>query len=271
MTGITIRWAGPSDAAIGSTYKIERTTDNAVWTELEAAQAATSPYVSPTSTLSGNTVYGAATVVLASGAAFSSSGYAWIDDAMIQWTGKSSNDLTGVTWHSGSGTYAIGTAVYEAHEAYADTVSITLYAVLYRITHLLGGVSSAPVYLWYFAPPAPLSSDHCVVVVHILTDLGVEAQSVECQAYLAADTEFGDRQGAHLDAGKSAAKSVTTNAFGMSFFQCWKSSRRSPVIGTDAVYTFVLNVAATGQLTVTATTIPDRDWVLLSQIATATS
>lgn len=265
MTSTTLRWAGPADAASGSTYKIERTTDNVSWTTVAASQAATSPYVSHASTLAGNTAVGASSVDLVSASAFSSTGYAWLEDALLQWTGKSGNTLTGVTWHTGYGTYTAGSAVVEAHETYSDTVSVTHYAVLYRITHSVGGSSSAPTYVWYLLPPTPASSDHCVVVSMVLTDLGIEAREVECQAYLGADTEFGDRQGGHLDAGKSDFMSVITNAFGLAFFHCWKSARRSPITGSDAPYTFVLDVG-TDQLVVNATTIPDRDWVLLSQI-----
>jgi hypothetical protein len=37
---VTIRWAGPSDAAAASRYKVERTLDNSAWSTLAAAQAA---------------------------------------------------------------------------------------------------------------------------------------------------------------------------------------------------------------------------------------
>ncbi len=269
MTSVTLRWAGPADATSGSTYKIERTTDNSSWSTLAATQAATSPYVSVNNTLAGNTDYGATSVVLTSGTSFSNAGYGWIDDALIQWTGKTDNTLTGVTWHSGYGTYAALTAVYEAHESYADTVTISLNAVLYRVTHTDGdGVASAPTYIWYYSPPVPASSDHCVVVVNILTDLGIEAQAgLSVLGYLSSDTQYGDRQGAHLDAQQSASSPATTNAFGLAFFHCWKNSKRSPLSGTDAAYTFVLDSGdTTYRATVTAATIPDRDWVLLRDI-----
>lgn len=269
MTNVTLRWAGPADATSGSTYKIETTVDNVTWSTLAEAQAATSPYVSVSSTLTANTDYGAASVALTSAAAFSAAGYGWLDDALLQWTGKADNTLTGVTWHSGYGTYASGSTVYEAHESYADTPTITLNAVLYRVTHIDGdSVSSAPTYIWYYSPPVPESSDHCVVVVNIMTDLGIEARGgIYVTAYLTADTEYGDRQGAHLDAQQSADSPGATNAFGLAFFHCWKSSKRSPLTGTDAAYTFVLDSDDTTNLvTVTAATIPDRDWVLLRDI-----
>lgn len=270
MADVTVRWAGPSDATISSTYKVERTLDNSAWTVLAASQAATAPYASDFSTLANNATYGATSVVLADGAAFATSGYAWLDDALIQWTGKSTNTLTGVTWHSGFGTYAIGTTVYESHESYADTgITISNNAVLYRITHTnSAGAVSAPVYIWYYAPSAPASSGHCVVITNIATDLGMESRvGIGVQAYLAADTEFSDSGGQHLDAAASAAKTATTNAFGLAFHHCWKNSARSPLTGSDAVYTFVLDSAGSAPLTVTVATVPDRDWVLLSQIA----
>lgn len=267
MTSVTVRWAGPSTADADSTYKIERTVNYADWTELDAAQASTSPYASPASTLDGSHSYGDATVSVADGTDFSSSGYGWVGDALIQWTGKSTNDLTGVTWHSGYGTYATGTAVYEAHESYADTVTIGLNAVVYRITHIdVDGNESAPAYLWYYYPPAPASSEHCVVIVNIGTDLGVEAlDGVNVTAQLSNDTAWSTGGAVHLDSGQSAARTATTDAFGLAFFHCWKTSRQEN-LGSAASYTFVLNSGSTASLTVTAATIPDRDWVLLRDI-----
>lgn len=269
---ITIRWAGPSGSAIGSTYKIERTLNNVDWTVLAAAQAATSPYVSVIGALAGNTDYGATSVILLDGASFGTTGYAWLDDALIQWTGKSTNTLTGITWHSGYGTYASGTSVLVAHESYADTgVTVSLNAVLYRVTHIsAAGVSAAPTYIWHYVPPTPASREHCVVISSIFTDLGFEARSgLGVQASLAADTEFSDLGGLHLDKGQSATKTATTNAFGLAFHHCWRSGKRSAISGSDAAYTFVLDSASADKLTVTVDTIPDRDWVLLSQIASS--
>jgi hypothetical protein len=162
MTDITLRWAGPSDAASGSTYKIERSLDGSMWSTLAASQAATSPYVSPGSTLASQASYGASIVSLASGTAFSTAGYGWLDEALITWTGKSTNQLTGVIWHTGYGTYASGTTLVEAHESYADTgVTITNNAAIYRITHT-DSISnqSPPLYVWYHMPPVPSTRDH---------------------------------------------------------------------------------------------------------------
>jgi len=239
------------------------------WSELAASQAATSPYVSPSSTLSGSALYAAVSLTLVSASEFSSTGYAWVDDeALVQWTGKSGNDLTGVTWHSGYGTYASGSSVVEAHESYADNgVTPSANAVVYRITHTdASSVASAPSYLWYYYPPTPASSQHCVVVVSEGADLGIVRQAsitVTCQ--LSLDTQYDDSFGAHLDqAGAGAANSQTTNAMGLAFFHCWKNSARRSSAGTDAPYTF-----SVGGYSVTVSTIPDRDWVLLSQVADA--
>ena len=272
MANITIRWAGAADAASGSTYKIERTVDNSNWSELDAAQAATSPYAAPETTLDGNASQGATTIDLVDASGFSASGYGWLDDALIQWTGKSSNQLTGVVWHSGYGTYASGSAVYEAHESYADTgVTISYNAVLYRITHTdPSGNVSPPAYLWYYSPPVPASSQHCVVIVPVGADLGVLMQAdatVTCQ--LAADDQFALASGPHLDQNEGTANSQTTNVFGLAFFHCWRNSAREGQAGAaDAAYTFTLKPGS-GALTVTVTTIPDLDWVLLSQVADA--
>lgn len=268
MTTIVVRWAGPADATDASTYKIEGTVDNSSWTLLDAAQAATSPYASVSNTLAGNTAYGATSVILTSGAAFSSTGYGYIEDAMIQWTGKSTHTLTGVTWKSGSGTYALGTTVVEAHESFSDTATIGLNAVLYRITHILGGVSAAPTYVWYFAPPAPASAEHCVVIAAVATDLGFDPQeAIQVSCYLATNDQVSDVASLQLLANEvTAVNAQTTDAFGLAFFQCWRNSARHKIAAaTDAAYTFTID----GTITVTAATIPDRDWVLLSQIATA--
>lgn len=266
---ITPRWGGPSDATSGSTYKVERSLNLTDWTELAAAQAATSPYASPSNTLAQDTAYAATSVLLTSAGDFSSTGYAWVDDeAQISWTGKDTNTLTGVSWHSGYGTYSSGSTVVESHESYADTgVDPTANAVVYRITHTdSSSRSSAPSYLWYYYPPTPASSGHCVVIVVAGADLGVTRQSsVTVTGQLAADTQYDDAFGAHLDAGGvPASNSQTTNALGLAFFQCWKNTARRSSAGTDAAYTFTV-----GGLTVTVSTIPDRDWVLLSQVADA--
>jgi len=269
MADVTARWAGAADAASGSTYKIEYTLDNTNWTVAAATQAATAPYAPVAGELAGNTTYGATSILLTDGASFGTSGYAYIDDALVQWTGKSTNTLTGVVWHSGSGTYLTGSTVMVAHESYAATgLTVALGAVLWRITHTnAAGLVSAPAYLWYFMPAAPATSKHCVVITNIATDLGFEPRSgVGVQAYLATDRSFGTPGGAHLDAGQSASKTQTTNAFGLTFHQCVRSAAREDLDGGDAAYTFVLDSGQTGSLTVSAA-IPDQDWVLLSQIA----
>ena len=268
---ITLRWAGPGDAASGSAYRIERTLDWQTWSELAAAQAATSPYASLTATLAAEASFGDTGISLNSNS-LSSSGYGWLDDALVQWTGKSGANLTGVTWHSGSGTYPSATTLYEAHESYTDSGvdPSDNDAVVYRITHTdAASRVSPPAYCWYYYPAAPASKDHCVVIVAIGGDLGVTVRSgvtVTCE--LASDDQFADIGGTHLDAEQSgSANSQTTNDLGLAFFQCWKSSARGGKGGgADAAYTFVLDSGAAGALTVTAASIPDRDWVLLKDV-----
>jgi len=265
VADITIQWAGK--AAAGSTYRIERATDDLeTWIVKTAAQRDTAPYTSPHGTIEGNIIYGAATVALSDATTFSSSGKGWLDDALLEWTGKNGNSLTGVSWRSGYGTYAAGSSLYEAHETYTDTnVTVSKNAVVYRITHIdAEGNESAPAYLWYYMPPKPESSQHCVVVVAIGADLGVAVQSgttVTCR--LKTDDQFG-ATGGHLDANADPVNVNTqsTNSFGLAFFQCWKSSARADGL---APYEFVLKPGA-GELKVSAGVIPDRDWVLLSQI-----
>jgi hypothetical protein len=273
MADVTARWAGAADAASGSTYKVEYTLNNVDWVVAAVSQAATAPYAPVTGALLNNTAYGVVSIVLASGTSFGTSGYAYIDDALVQWTGKSTNTLTGVTWHSGAGTYAADTSVVVAHESLAATgITIGLNAVLWRITHTNpAGLVSAPAYLWYFSPPVPASNRHCVIVVSIATDLGVEMRSgLGVQAYLSKDNEFSDHSGAHLDKGMSAAKTQTTNAFGLAFFHCWKNEARSTITEEDSPYIFILDSGSTEKLTALVSDIPNRDWVLLSQVVTST-
>lgn len=268
---ITIRWVGPADSTDGSTYKVERTLDNVNWTVLAASQASTSPYAGIGGTLASDASYGSLTIALSDALSFPTSGYLWLDEALIQWTGKSTNTLTGVTWHSGYGTYASGSPVSIAHESYSDlAVTATLGAAVYRVTHIdENSRQSAPTYIWYYSPPVPVSSRHCVVVVNIGADLGIEARSgLGVQAYLSTDVDFAEHSGAHLDKAQSSAKTQTTNAFGLTFFHCWKNSARRPITGSDAGYVFILDSASTDKLTVSVAEIPDRDWVLINQIAT---
>jgi hypothetical protein len=273
MADVTVRWAGPSDAGATSTYKIEYTLDNQNWTTLAAAQAATSPYVSPSSAVTGDIVRGATSITLTDASSFSTGGYGYLDDAMIQWTGKTDDTLTGVVWHSGYGVYASGSTVYEAHEsATASGVTISLHAVLFRITHTNpADLTAPPAYLWYFSPPtAPANC--CMVVTAINSDLGMEARAgISVQAQLAQDVSFALVGGLHLDSGQSAAKTQITNAFGLAFHACWRTSAREAVGLVAAPYTFTLDSSSVNKLTVTVATVPDLPWVLLSQIITGTA
>lgn len=265
---IVVRWAGPADASSGSRYKVERTLDWATWSELAAAQAATAPYVSKTATLASVAAYGDTGITLNANS-LSNSGYGWLDDALIEWTGKSGNNLTGVTWHSGYGSYAGGSTVWEAHESFSDAgVAPSNGAVVYRITHVDGADRmSPPTYCWFYYPDVPASRDHCVVMAQVGADLGVDVQAgVSVRCYLATDDQFATIGGSHLDADQLPANTAVTNALGLAQFQCWKSSARGAKGGgAPGAYAFVLN-AANGPLTVAAGTIPDRDWVLLKDI-----
>lgn len=266
MTDVVVRWGGPADATSGSTYKVERTLDNSAWTTLAAAQAASSPYASVSGTLNGDAAYGATSIELDNAAAFGTSGLGWLGgEALVEWTGKTSNTLTGVVWHSGYGTYTDGSALMVAQESYTDAgVTVTNNAVLYRITHInASGQEAAPAYYWHHFPPGAASSRHCVVIVNVKTDLGVETRAgISVQCYLAADTNFDITGGAHLDARQSSVMTQATNVFGLAFFQCWRSSARSPASN----YTFRLDSGASTVYEVAVASIPDRDWVLLEDL-----
>lgn len=266
---ITVRWSGPADATSGSRYKIERTLDWAEWSTLAAAQAPTSPYVSATAALGANTNYGAPTVAVTDDG-LPAAGYGILDDAVLQWTGKGSGTLTGVTWHSGFGTYASGSLVVQALESYVDAaVTPTNLAAVYRITHTdSSGYVSAPTYFWFYYPDPPASRDHCVVIVKIGTDLGVGVRAgvtVTCQ--LATDDQFAVIDGAHLDKGQSgAANSQETDALGLAAFHLVCDDARMGLGGTaDAAYTFTLDTGAHSK-PVTVANVPRRAWVLLKDL-----
>lgn len=269
MANVTARWAGPADAGSGSTYKVEYTLNNADWVTLVASQAATAPYISSSALLTENAPHGAVSVVLDSASGFSNSGYGYLDDALIQWSGKSGNTLTGVIWHSGYGIYALGSTVHEAHEsATVSDITISLGAVLFRITHTNPlGLVSPPAHLWHFSPPTS-PANCCTVVTVVNSDLGIEARpGIGVQAFLAEDTDFSLVGGSHLDKGQSLAKTQTTNAFGLAFHSCWRSSTRQAIGGSNTPYKFVLDSGNSSEkLTVNVQTVPDQPWVLLSQI-----
>lgn len=264
---IVIRWAGPSTAESTDVYKIERAlVDMDTFVEIDPGQAAVSPYASPISTLNGDVTYGDTSIILTDASSFSSSGFGLLDDAHIEWSGKSTNTLTGVVWHSGIGEYVSGADVYEAHESYTDAgVTVANNVVVYKITRIdVNDNESAPAMFWYFVPPAPDTSDHCVVIVLLGSDVGNEVQvgeNITCQ--LSTDNQFSKVTGAHLDQAEGTANTQTTNSFGLAFFQCWKNIGRYG--DTSSEYVFTLRPGASSFVT-TVTTVPDRDWIMLDQI-----
>lgn len=278
---ITIRWAGASDATASSSYRIERSLDGNTFSLLAASQAATTPYAVVATTLSADAAFGATTVDLTSGTSVPTAGFGYVDgEALLEWTGKSSNQLTGCIWHSGYGIYASGSAFLVAHESYTDSaVTNTYEAVVYRLTHLLAGQESAPAYLWYWIPPRPVTSNHCVVIVAIDRDIWApwattvdRRVGVTVQAYLTTDVQFEKSTGAHLDANTDSDPSAYynaayTNALGLACFQLPRSSALLTAAGQSAsTWTFVLGAENAASRTFTVTTIPDRDWILLSQL-----
>ncbi len=265
---ITLYWGGALDAASGSTYKLERSFDLTNWTTLAAAQAATAPYASPTTTLANPAAYGAATLDLTAGASFSSSGHGYVGKAHVAWTGKSTNQLTGVTWYTGAGTYAAGTAFVEAHESYADAgVSGYNLTVFYRITHQLAVNVGPAAYVVHYVPPAPASPDHCVLLVVVGADVAgfFRRAGVAVTCALSDDTAF-DPYGAQADANAEATyNSVTTGIDGACAFQLWRTAALAVVNGASVPqYTVTLGSGGSEQ-SYTLTSVPDRDWLLLSE------
>jgi hypothetical protein len=270
MADITARWAGAQDASSGSVYKIEYTLNNVDWVAITPNQAATAPYTPVIGELASSASYGDLLINLLDGSSFASSGYAYIGNALIKWSGKSTNQLTGVVWHSGAGAYQSGSRVIVAHESYTATdITIDLNVMLWRITHINSdGLISAPAYIWYFSPPvAP--SNCCVVITRIQSDLGfVPRSGIGVQAYLEYDISFANLAGGHLDAQSSADKTQTTNAFGVTFHKCIKNSEREDVGSGDSPYIFILDSGSAQALKLRVNNIPNQNWVFLSQIAT---
>lgn len=270
MADVTARWAGAQDATAGSTYKVEYTLNNVDWILHAADQAATAPYTPVTSSLANSSQYGAISITLVDGTNFGTSGYAYVGSALVQWTGKNINVLTGVTWHSGAGTYSASTPVIIAHESSLVTgVLIELGVMLWRITHTnAAGLVSFPAYFWYFVPPVS-PSDCCVVITRIQSDLGFSPRvGVNVTAYLEDDISFAHLAGGHLDKGQGASTTQETNAFGITFHQCIISNSREDIGGGDSPYIFILDSGTENSLTLRVDTIPAQHWVLLSQIAT---
>jgi hypothetical protein len=247
---------------------VERAVTSGSWTTLAASQAAASPYIAPSALLSNSAVYNATSIALNTTASFSASGYASIEDANITWTGKNASGLTGLTWHTGYGTYLEDTEVYETNQVYSDTNVSPSTAVLYRITHTnSASLVSGPGYFWYYYPPAPATKDHCVVIFHLFSDLGYEPLlGASITAQFATNDQYFDDLAGQLHMRSSASRIASTNAHGLAFMQCYKNVGRAAIdSGSDSAYTFT--ITACGQAsTYTVATIPDQQWVFFKDI-----
>jgi len=268
---ITVPWGGPADCSASSNFKIERTLDGTTWSILAASQTAASPYISPSALLSENVAYNSSSVGLSSTSDISDTGYGMIEDANIIWTGKSASGITGVTWNTGYGTYVSGsTTFYETNQTYTDVGVSPSSAVLYRITHYnSSSLTSGYGYYWYYNTPAPDTRDHCVVIFHLLADLGFEViPGASITSYLTTNDQVADDYAAFLHYKTSSSKTTVTNAFGIAYGQYYKSNRRTGFISaSDSSYTF--EISACGMSSVlTSASIPDRDWVFFKDIIT---
>lgn len=263
---ITLRWWGPADATSGSRYRVERCLADwtSGWSELAAAQAATSPYVSPNAVLAADVEVGDATISCDDVSSLSASGFGWLNGCLVEWTGQSGGDtLTGCTWHSGAGVSASGTILHEAHESYVDSgVTPTHYAVVYRVTHIdAADRESPPAYAWWHYPPAPDSDEMCVVIFSIGEDFGIAPQeNVTIYGKLTTDDQYSGGTGQHLDQ-ESGGNTQVTNSLGLAHFQCRKNRARQTKGGGAATpYAFTINTAR-APLTVYIDVVPDEDWV----------
>lgn len=261
---IVVRW-GCKSAASGSRFRVRRSLDYETWTELAAAQPATAPYASPTAVLAIDTAYGAASVLMVDASGLSASGYLWLDEALVQWTGKSTNTLTGCAWHSGRGTYAAGTEAVQAHESYTDSgVTPTNEAVVYQVTHIdPTDKESSPAEIWYYYPNIPVTSRHCRLLVVLGYDVGGGMQSnVEVHCKLASDDQF-LRTGPHLDQDVSPLNTVRTNSLGLAGFDVVKNPDRwAKGRGEATGYVLTLN-RSQGPQTIQVPDTGDRDYLVV--------
>lgn len=261
---VVLRW-GCKTATSGSRYRVRRTVDRATWTELAAAQAATSPYASPTGVLASNVDYGAASIPLVNASALAASGYLWLDESYVQWTGKSTNTLTGCTWYSGAGTYASGSEVVQAHESYTDSgVSATNEAIIYQVTHIdASDRESPPTEFEYLSPAPPQTNKHCRVLVKVGYGVGHGAQAnVQVRARLVSDDQF-TKTGTYLDRDNNPGETVTTGALGIAGFDLVRDRYRwAEDRGTPTRYEITIGTGSDAH-TLTLDEIPDADWAVV--------
>lgn len=268
---IAIPWGGPADCSASSNFKVERTLDGTTWNVLAASQAAASPYISPSALLSENAAYNSSSVALSGTSDISDSGYGMIEDANIRWTGKNAFGITGVTWNTGYGTYVEDSTTFrETNQLYTDIGVSPSSAVLYRISHYnSSSLTSGYGYFWYYDIPAPATRDHCVVIFHLLADLGFEViPGASITSYLTTNDQVTDDYAAFLYQKTSASKTIVTDAFGVAYGQYYKSNRRMGVVSaSDSSYTFSISACGMTSALVSAS-IPDRDWVFFKDIIT---
>jgi hypothetical protein len=264
---IMLRWPGAADATSDSTYMIERTLDWETWDQLGDSKPATSPYATVSSALADEVAYGDTSIPLVSAAAFGSSGYGALDDAFFTWSGKSINTLTGVQWVLGYGVYATGSMVRSLHESYQDVdVTPANGAVVYRITHERDGLAAPADYVWFYAPGAPISSEHCRVIVKAFADVGLKPLvDIPVTCHLADEGDFTRVGNQYVDPKTSSSNTQQTNALGLAMFDVWHSGSRFNSDGKGtATYVFSINNAA--PFVVNVDNIPARQVLLLGQL-----
>lgn len=264
MPNLTVRWANPYNTSASSYFLVSQTTDNTTWSD-SASQIATSPFASASALLGQNETFNSGSILLSGWNGFSSSGYTLIEDATVGYSNISGSTLTGASWLSGYGTYAANTSVYQAHESYSASSTITASAVLYKIIHVDSASNqSPPSYLLYYYPDAPMSSHHCKVMIDTLYDIGWYAASgISCSAYITDTNDFNNITGANLLSNKNGTiNTASTNEFGLAVFDCWKNKYVEKQGGVlESGYTFKVDA-----VTFTVSEIPDMNFVLLKDI-----
>lgn len=223
----TLRWAGPSDATADDDYLVYADMTTANVFELIVTQAATTPYVSPTTTLADDIEADAVSIPLTSAADFADDDYAMIGREPVLLDGKSTNTFAACTRAAGKGlaeAHLTGTVVTLLHESYAHTGvvwnagrSLIRYRVVRRDVN---GEDSVAAEALAFNLPKPDNTDYIIIFVPVVDTKGDPVADVAVSLIIA-DEDNITLQGEMIYAQK---ETKTTAADGMVYFEVAKDS-----------------------------------------------
>ncbi len=107
VASITASWRALADSIMqNGVYEVEIKRNEDV-----EAHTSRCPHAVGSTALDGSATYGDSSVTVDSTASFPSTGRFQVSNAEVSYTGKTSTTFTGLTWHSGSGSYADDTEV----------------------------------------------------------------------------------------------------------------------------------------------------------------